>query len=94
MLTTCKAVLLTVNSSIDRLKLLYIHKIVTWYVQMNNSRIIRLNTLFEKMVAEVADGPECSELKNLYNEYIDDGREECSSHSSTKNDVTICSVTH
>lgn len=61
---------------------------------MESSRISRLNTLFEKMVAEAANVSECSELKQLYSEYIDDGREERIKHSSTYNQTAIGIVSH
>ncbi len=41
---------------------------------MDKNKIARLNCLFEKMVIEQASTLECSELKYLYNEYIDEGR--------------------
>lgn len=41
---------------------------------MDKIKIARLNNLFEKMVVEQASINECSELKNLYSEYIDEGR--------------------
>tara|TARA_R110001592_G_scaffold37251_32_gene124436 strand:- start:6596 stop:6814 length:219 start_codon:yes stop_codon:yes gene_type:complete len=42
---------------------------------MEQRKLIRLNDLFEKAVADKANVIERRELKVLYQEYIDDGRE-------------------
>jgi len=42
---------------------------------MENKKVSRLNTLFEKMVSNTANGIEKRELNYLYQEYIEDGRE-------------------
>ena len=42
---------------------------------MDKNRLTRLNHLFEKVVSEKANIKERRELKALYQEYIDDGRE-------------------
>lgn len=41
---------------------------------MERSKVDRMNILFEKMVSECASKSERGELKSLYQEYIDDGR--------------------
>ena len=38
-------------------------------------RVTRLNSLFEKVVSDCASMAEHIELKRLYQEYIDDGRD-------------------
>ncbi len=42
---------------------------------MERSKLQRMSILFEKMVSECASKSECGELKSLYQEYIDDGRD-------------------
>lgn len=42
---------------------------------MEQNKINRLNSLFEKMVANNANIIERQELNNLYKEFIDDGRD-------------------
>jgi hypothetical protein len=42
---------------------------------MDQNRLMRLNDLFEKVVSDKANINERRELKALYQEYIDDGRE-------------------
>lgn len=42
---------------------------------MDQSKVNRLNTLFEKMLANNANVVEKRELNNLYREFIDYGRE-------------------
>lgn len=42
---------------------------------MERSKTIRLNLLFEKMAANSATFEEQMELKSLYEEYINEGRE-------------------
>jgi len=42
---------------------------------MEQRKVSRLNTLFEKMVSNSANVVERRELNSLYEEYIDDGRE-------------------
>ena len=42
---------------------------------MDKNKLTRLNHLFEKVVSEKANIKERRELKALYQEYIDDGRE-------------------
>ncbi|GAA6203804.1 MULTISPECIES: hypothetical protein [Thalassotalea] len=49
---------------------------------MEQSKLNRLNSLFEKMVAESANIIEKRELKSLYNEFINDGREQPRSSTS------------
>ncbi len=43
---------------------------------METYKVNRLNELFEKMVSERASKAECSELKVLYNQFIEHGRED------------------
>ena len=43
---------------------------------MEQAKLNRLNSLFEKMVAESANIIEKQELKSLYNDFINDGREQ------------------
>lgn len=43
---------------------------------MEQIKVNRLNSLFEKMVANNANIIEKRELNNLYQEFIDDGREQ------------------
>lgn len=42
---------------------------------MEQSKVERLNDLFEKMLANNANNVEQNELSALYQEFIDDGRE-------------------
>ena len=42
---------------------------------MNREKMARLQILFEKMVSDCADYVERRELKALYTEYIDHGRQ-------------------
>ena len=42
---------------------------------MEDKKIMRLNSLFEKMVASSASAYEKNELQHLYEEFINDGRE-------------------
>jgi len=42
---------------------------------MEKSKLVKLNSLFEKMVSSSANMIEQRELKNLYQEYINEGRE-------------------
>lgn len=42
---------------------------------MDQNKLTRLNILFEKVVSDKANFNERRELKSLYHEYIDDGRE-------------------
>jgi len=42
---------------------------------MDNSKVCRMSMLFEKMVSDSATNKEQYELKSLYSEYIDDGRQ-------------------
>jgi hypothetical protein len=42
---------------------------------MDQNKLTRLNILFEKVVSDKANSNERRELKSLYHEYIDDGRE-------------------
>ena len=42
---------------------------------MEQRKVTRLNTLFEKMVSSNVNVIERRELNHLYNEYIDDGRD-------------------
>ena len=42
---------------------------------MDQNKLTRLNILFEKVVSDRANCNERRELKSLYHEYIDDGRE-------------------
>lgn len=50
---------------------------------MEQCKLIRLSTLFEKMVSNNADIKEKKELNNLYQEYINDGRDKNLSLSSS-----------
>ena len=43
---------------------------------MEANKVNRLNELFEKVVSERATKEECSELKVLYNQFIEHGRED------------------
>ncbi|MDO6444905.1 hypothetical protein Q4493_03850 [Colwellia sp. 1_MG-2023] len=43
---------------------------------MEQNKLNRLNSLFEKMVANSANLIEKRELKSLYNEFINDGRDQ------------------
>jgi hypothetical protein len=42
---------------------------------IDQKKLTRLNILFEKVVSDKANLNERRELKSLYHEYIDDGRE-------------------
>ena len=42
---------------------------------MKNSQVVKLNSLFEKMVSNSANALEERELNYLYQEYINDGRD-------------------
>ncbi|XQW84714.1 hypothetical protein ACOYR1_16485 [Thalassotalea piscium] len=42
---------------------------------MEQNKVERLNDLFEKMVSDNANNFEEMELKNLYQEFINDGRQ-------------------
>ena len=42
---------------------------------MKNSQVVKLNSLFEKMVSNSANALEERELNHLYQEYINDGRD-------------------
>lgn len=42
---------------------------------MDFRKVNRLNELFEKMVSESADTEECEELKHLYAEFTNEGRD-------------------
>jgi hypothetical protein len=42
---------------------------------MDHNKLTRLSILFEKVVSDKANFNERRELKSLYHEYIDDGRE-------------------
>jgi len=42
---------------------------------MENSQVVKLNSLFEKMVSNSANAHEKRELNHLYQEYINDGRD-------------------
>jgi len=42
---------------------------------MDRNKVVRLNLLFEKMTSNLATIEEQSELKALYKEYIDEGRD-------------------
>ena len=42
---------------------------------MKNSQVVKLNSLFEKMVSNSANALEERELNHLYKEYINDGRD-------------------
>lgn len=44
-------------------------------MMMEQTRLNRLNSLFEKMVSNNANVVEKKELNNLYQEYINDGRD-------------------
>jgi uncharacterized protein YnzC (UPF0291/DUF896 family) len=44
-------------------------------LRMEQNKLTRLNALFEKVVSDKANGNEQRELKGLYQEYINDGRE-------------------
>tara|TARA_B110001452_G_C14821210_1_gene286706 strand:- start:266 stop:451 length:186 start_codon:yes stop_codon:yes gene_type:complete len=46
---------------------------------MDNNKVCRMSMLFEKMVAQNATTKEQRELKSLYSEYIEDGRQ-CEEH--------------
>ena len=50
---------------------------------MNRNKTVRLSTLFEKMVADSASVEESYELKVLYQEYINDGRDNYINVAST-----------
>lgn len=55
---------------------------------MERNKVSRLNRLFEKMMSDNANVLEKRELTNLYQEYINDGRENSSKSrvaSSTQN---------
>lgn len=45
---------------------------------MERDKVSRLNRLFEKMMSDSANVIEKRELNNLYQEYINDGRENTS----------------
>jgi len=53
---------------------------------MENKKVNRLNMLFEKMVSNSADVIEKRELNSLYQEYIDDGRD---NHQKPVNKSTV-----
>lgn len=42
---------------------------------MDQSKVVKLNSLFEKMVANNANLKERNELNHLYQEFINDGRD-------------------
>jgi hypothetical protein len=50
---------------------------------MEKIKLIRLSNLFEKMVSDNANNAEKRELSNLYQEYINFGRENEIHHSSS-----------
>lgn len=49
---------------------------------MEQTKVDRLNFLFEKMIANSANVIERRELNNLYQEYINDGRDKPQQSSS------------
>lgn len=49
---------------------------------MEQSKVSRLNLLFEKVVANNANVIERRELNNLYQEYINDGRDKTHQNTS------------
>ena len=51
---------------------------------MENRKVSRLNVLFEKMVSNSANMVEKRELKQLYQEYINDGRDNKSDRQSQR----------
>ena len=55
---------------------------------MERNKVSRLNRLFEKMMSDSANVVEKRELNNLYQEYINDGRD-----TSSKGRVTSPSQT-
>ncbi len=56
---------------------------------MEQIKVNRLNSLFEKMVANNANVIERKELNNLYQEYIDDGRGESRRSSSINHEHKV-----
>lgn len=52
---------------------------------MEKIKVTQLNILFEKMVSNDANSTEQSELNNLYQEFIDDGREGNLNRASNRN---------
>ena len=48
---------------------------------MDDVKLNRLNELFEKMVSQNANRAEESELKHLYSEFIENGRDAIRSHN-------------
>jgi hypothetical protein len=51
-------------------------------IEMEKSKLVKLNCLFEKMVSSSANMIEQRELKNLYQEYINEGRENSRKYKS------------
>lgn len=51
---------------------------------MDSHKINELNQLFEKMMAEKASTEDKYKLKNLYSEYIDDGRGKAQSSNTSR----------
>jgi len=56
---------------------------------MERNKVSRLNVLFEKMVQNRASQSERDELRQLYEEYIEDGREGFYSGRTPKNTSSI-----
>jgi hypothetical protein len=50
---------------------------------MERYKLNRLNVLFEKMMAEKANLLEKRELNSLYQEFIDDGRDDSANYPTT-----------
>lgn len=51
---------------------------------MDTQKICQLNQLFEKMVADEASREEKFELKHLYSEFINDGRDKALPQNTVK----------
>jgi len=58
---------------------------------MEQSKVVKLNSLFEKMVSNSANVIEKRELTHLYQEYINDGRDNLS-HQRTNRRVNKVAV--
>ena len=56
---------------------------------MKRIKMERLNTLFEKMVANNANNDERCELRSLYQEYINDGRNIAHQAHSTESPLQV-----
>ncbi|MFT5757981.1 MAG: hypothetical protein ACI9LM_002718 [Alteromonadaceae bacterium] len=53
-------------------------------IKVEKVKLVRLSSLFEKMVSDNANNAEKRELNNLYQEYINFGRDNEIHHSSSK----------